>query len=201
MTGDLFRAVREAVDARDAAERYGLRLDRAGRALCPFHNDHHPSMSFKHGRFRCWACGAAGDCIVLTARLLGLTPVEALGRLNTDFGLGLPLHREPTAQERKAAERRRKADEEQRAFAAWREEFIIRLNNCIRVALDILRGGKPLEELNDFEVVAVQRAAWFEFLADALQDGTEAEQMRIYANRKEAERWMKIAESADKSRR
>lgn len=201
MKSDLFRAVRETVDARDAAERYGLQVDRHGRALCPFHADRHPSLTFKFGRYKCWSCNASGDAIDLTSQLLGVSPLDAATRLNSDFCLGLPIGREPTAQERRAAEERRKADEEQRAFAAWRERFINRLNNCIRIALDILREGKPLEKLNDFEVVAVQRAAWFEFLADALQDGTEAEQRRVYANRREAERWMKIAEGAGKPRR
>jgi hypothetical protein len=42
--GNLFETVKESVTARDAAERYGLKLTRNGMACCPFHPDRHPSM-------------------------------------------------------------------------------------------------------------------------------------------------------------
>ena len=47
----LFDSVRTAVTARQAAERYGLQFDRAGRrARCIWHSpDRHPSLSFKGG--------------------------------------------------------------------------------------------------------------------------------------------------------
>ena len=43
------------------AVRLGLRVSRH-KALCPFHNDHTPSMSFKVNKntFRCFVCGASG---------------------------------------------------------------------------------------------------------------------------------------------
>ena len=90
---DVFREVRERVSAQDAARHYGLTFDRRGWALCPFHNDKHPSMSFRNGRFRCWVCDVGGDSIDFTARLLGLDAMGAVERLNADFGLALPLHR------------------------------------------------------------------------------------------------------------
>ncbi|WP_368264452.1 CHC2 zinc finger domain-containing protein, partial [Intestinimonas butyriciproducens] len=51
------------MSAKDAARYYGLTFDRKGWAVCPFHQDKHPSMSFRGGRFRCWACNASGDSI------------------------------------------------------------------------------------------------------------------------------------------
>lgn len=52
------------------AEKYGVSLKQTGRGwmcLCPFHDDHHPSMtiSLYRGdfRFRCWSCGKDGDVI------------------------------------------------------------------------------------------------------------------------------------------
>lgn len=47
---NIFREVRERVSAQDAARHYGLTFDRRGWALCPFHHDKHPSMSFRSGR-------------------------------------------------------------------------------------------------------------------------------------------------------
>lgn len=185
---DAFHEVRESITAKEAAQRYGLQLDRAGRALCPFHNDHHPSMSFKQGRFRCWACGANGDSIDLTARLLRLTPVEALGRLNADFGLGLALHREPTAQERKAAERRREVDEAYREFEAWREDFVVKLNTAVRMGNEA--GRKAPDELTDAEAVALQWREAFEHWADELSHGSAVAQAQIYRERGKIARWI-----------
>ena len=44
------------------------------RALCPFHDDHHPSLGFdvRRNRYRCFACGAHGDVIDLVSATLGL---------------------------------------------------------------------------------------------------------------------------------
>ena len=87
---DVFRECRERVSAQDVARHYGLTFDRKGWALCPFHSDKHPSMSFRAGRFRCWACNASGDAIDFTGRLLGLDALGAVRQLNVDFCLGLP---------------------------------------------------------------------------------------------------------------
>ena len=52
------------------AERLGLRVVRH-KALCPFHDDHTPSLTFKKNKFRCWSCGASGDSISLVMKVLG----------------------------------------------------------------------------------------------------------------------------------
>ena len=52
-----------------------------GKALCPFHDDHHPSMSIKNNRYRCWACGENGDVIDFVMKRDGLAFHEAVRRL------------------------------------------------------------------------------------------------------------------------
>ena len=186
MRTENFREVRERVSARDAAERYGAHIDRHGRALCPFHADHRPSLSFKGARFRCWSCGARGDCIDLTAQLLGLTPIQAVARLNEDFGLRLAISRPPTAAEREAAARRRDVDKAYRAFEEWREGFIAKL--CAAIRTGNAAQHKAPDELSAAELVALQRREAFEYLTDALSRGTAEEQARIYCERVEVER-------------
>lgn len=39
-----FETVKAHVSMREAAESYGLSVGRGSVALCPFHNDHHPSL-------------------------------------------------------------------------------------------------------------------------------------------------------------
>ena len=109
------------MSAQDAARHYGLTFDRKGWAVCPFHSDKHPSMSFRAGRFRCWACNASGDAIDFTGRLLGLEPMAAVERLNADFALSLPLHRKPTPAETEAARRRKEVAEAHKRFEEWRK--------------------------------------------------------------------------------
>ena len=54
------------------AERLGLRVNRH-KCLCPFHDDHHASMTYSTSRntYRCFACGAHGGTIDLVMRHLG----------------------------------------------------------------------------------------------------------------------------------
>ena len=60
------------------AERLGLRV-RMHKALCPFHDDHHASLSFKVSKntYRCFVCGASGGPIDLVMRYLGKGFVDA----------------------------------------------------------------------------------------------------------------------------
>ena len=53
------------------AERLGLQVSHH-KALCPFHADNHPSLSFKVSKntFRCFVCGASGGPIDLVMKYL-----------------------------------------------------------------------------------------------------------------------------------
>ena len=59
---NVFEAVKQSVTTREAAEHYGIRVNRNGMACCPFHNDKTPSMKLDK-RFHCFGCGADGDVI------------------------------------------------------------------------------------------------------------------------------------------
>ena len=60
------------------AERLGLRVMRH-KSLCPFHDDHHASLSFsvRRNSFRCFVCGASVGTIDLVMRHLNLGFREA----------------------------------------------------------------------------------------------------------------------------
>ena len=83
---NIFTLVRANVTAREAAERYGLQVSRNGMACCPFHDDRHPSMKVDE-RYYCFGCHVTGSAIDFTARLFGLTPLEAARKLADDFHL------------------------------------------------------------------------------------------------------------------
>lgn len=83
---NLFEAVKASVTTKQAAERYGVEVDRAGKACCIFHDDRHPSMKVDD-RYHCFSCGADGDVIDFTAQLFGIGLREAAERLASDFGI------------------------------------------------------------------------------------------------------------------
>ena len=41
---NVFATVKTSINTREAAARYGVEVNRHGKALCPFHNDRHPSL-------------------------------------------------------------------------------------------------------------------------------------------------------------
>ena len=63
-------------DILEVATRLGVSVVR-NKALCPFHNDTHPSLTFRGGYYRCWACGAKGDSVDLVRRLTHCSYTEA----------------------------------------------------------------------------------------------------------------------------
>ena len=111
----LIEAISEAVTAKQAAELYGLKFDRRGlKAVCPWHNDHKPSLSFKGKRCKCFSCNNGGDAVDLTAQILGIPLMDAAKRLQSDFGIGVKVDRVNIAELRakqRAAERAKIADE------------------------------------------------------------------------------------------
>ena len=74
------------------AERLGIDVVRH-KALCPFHDDHHASLSFKvsNNTFRCFVCGASGGTIDLVMRYLNKDFLDACRWLGLS---SRPLQRE-----------------------------------------------------------------------------------------------------------
>ena len=89
---NVFETVKAAVTVRQAAEHYGLDVQRNGMCCCPFHNDRHPSMKLNEDYFYCFGCGTHGDVIEFTDRLFGLSSYEAAVKLAYDFGIDPELH-------------------------------------------------------------------------------------------------------------
>ena len=87
MAKSVFEAVKQSITVREAAQMYGIEVNRSGMACCPFHDDKNPSMKLNEEYFYCFGCGATGDVIDFTARLYNLSPKEAAEKLAQDFGL------------------------------------------------------------------------------------------------------------------
>lgn len=86
---NVFDEVKQCVSMTAAAELWGIRVNRSGFACCPFHDEATPSMRIYDDHFYCFGCGKGGDVIKFTELYFGLSPLEAVSKLNTDFNLGL----------------------------------------------------------------------------------------------------------------
>ena len=83
----IFEIIKENVNLREAAERYGVEVNHYGMALCPFHNDRYPSLYVADDHYHCFACGEHGDVIDFAAKLFALPLYEAAQKLAADFHL------------------------------------------------------------------------------------------------------------------
>lgn len=78
------------------AERLGMAVAHH-KALCPFHGDQHPSLSFhrKSNTYKCFVCDAHGDAITLVMKLLGKSFPEACQWLAHNEGIPMDIIHSP----------------------------------------------------------------------------------------------------------
>lgn len=83
------------------AERLGLRVSKH-KALCPFHADSHPSLTFNVAKntYKCYVCDAHGGNIDLTMKILGKNFVESCQWLADEHNIVL-TERQPAVKPRK----------------------------------------------------------------------------------------------------
>ncbi len=177
---NIFEAVKQNVTTRQAAELYGIRANRNGMCVCPFHNDKNPSMKVDR-RFHCFACQADGDAVDFVSRLYDLPSKEAAMKLADDFGISYDSRQKPTVRPRS-----REPTPEQK----YRDEE----NRCYKVLSDyfhLLRKWKkqyaPKQEDDVWHplfVEALQRKSYIEYLLDILISGEPEEKKALVAEQR-----------------
>ncbi len=169
---DIFEAVRESVTAREATEKYGVKVNRNGMACCPFHDDKYPSMSLWK-RYHCFGCQADGDAISFVARYFDLRPIEAAHKLAEDFGISYDNRVQFPA---KARSRPKMSAE----LEAKKKEA-----KCCRVLSEYLHlmekwesgfvPKSPEEDFHPLFVEALQNRDYVEYLLDEVLLGNDTE--------------------------
>ena len=171
----IYESVKAAVPVRQAAEHYGLKVNRNGMACCPFHNDRNPSLKLNEDYFYCFGCGAKGDVIDFVAKLFDLSNYEAAQRLAADFG----IRTEPGQAMAATLKTKRPY------IRQFREDEML----CFRVLTDYLHlledwkvryaPQTPEDALDDRFVEACQMLDHIEYLADILTVGTLEERVAV----------------------
>ena len=161
----IFETVKQTVTTRQAAKAYGLEVDVHGMALCPFHDDHHPSLKLDQ-RFYCFGCNASGDVIDFTAKLFGISLKDAAQKLAEDFGI---TPRPPTEVHIPKRHAEPCPDSERLCIFVLRD--YLRLLRIWRLRYEPAAPGEPM---NDRFVESCQMEETVNFFLDALIDGDPA---------------------------
>ena len=125
----IFEDVKRQLNIRQVVEFYGFKVNRANQFICPFHNDHKPSASIKNDYFNCFVCGAGGDLITFTAKLHGLSNINACKKLDQDFHLG--LSQQPMSHIDRLKADREKVKRETQLKRQREEEELIHRTGCV----------------------------------------------------------------------
>ena len=125
----IFEDVKRQLNIRQVVEFYGFKVNRANQFICPFHNDHKPSASIKNDYFHCFVCGAGGDLITFTAKLHGLSNIDACKKLDQDFNLG--LSQQPVSNIDRLKADREKVKRETQLKRQREEEELIHHTGCV----------------------------------------------------------------------
>ena len=177
---NVFEAVKPNISTRQAAEMYGIKVNRNGMAVCPFHNDKNPSMKVDK-RFHCFACQADGDVIDFVSRLCGLPCKEAAMKLADDFGISYDSRHKPTVRPhiREPTAEQLYQKEEARCYRVLTDYF-----HLVRRWETQHAPKQPDDVWHPLFVEALQRKSHIEYLIDTLIDGTKEEKQALVAEQR-----------------
>ena len=177
---NVFEAVKQTVTTRQAAEMYGIRVNRHGMAVCPFHNDRNPSIKLDK-RFHCFACQADGDAVDFVSRLFGLPSKEAAMKLADDFGICYDSRQKPTVRPhiREPTAEQIYQKEEARCYKVLTDYF-----HLLRRWETQYAPQTPDDEWHPLFVEALHKTSYIEYLLDTLIDGSLEERQALVAEQR-----------------
>lgn len=178
-TENIFLAVKEKLSMEDAAKFYGLQISRSGMACCPFHEDKTPSLKIYDDHFYCFGCGATGDCTGFTAKLFGISQIEAAKKLSYDFGLNL-FDREITVSFKPVPNP--KTD-----YLLWLRKAKTDVSEYLNKLYEWRKKYAPRnigEQLNPLFIESMQKTSYIEYLSELLDYGSSDEKRELFKNSK-----------------
>lgn len=173
---NVFQAVKQSIETRQAAEAYGIEVSHNGMCCCPFHNDSNPSMKVD-SRYHCFGCGEDGDVIDFVGKLYSLTPIEAARKLAADFCISYDSRQNEKSEKPSISvylKRQQERKEEDRCYRVlcyyyrtlkeWKECYAPKSQN---------------EKLNPLFVEAITNIDRIDYLLDVFLSGTKDERAEL----------------------
>ena len=175
---NVFATVKTSINTREAAERYGVEVNRHGKALCPFHNDRHPSMVVYDDHYHCFACGEHGDVIDLVANLYGMPVLDAVNKLAYDFGISQdkPPTKEMQEKMNRKSEAQQLRENEKLCFSA-----LLAYMKLLQEWKELYAPRTPEDKHHDRFVQACHGLDYVEYLVDLLIMGDSYERTEVIA--------------------
>ena len=173
---NVFGTVKTSINTREAAARYGVEVNRHGKALCPFHNDRNPSLFVDDDHYYCYACGEHGDVIDFTAKLFGLKLYEAAQKLAYDFGItqDKPPAKAMQEKQNRKSEAQRLKESEKLCFSALMEYY-----RLLQEWMVLYAPRTPEDTQHDRFVQACHDLSYVEYLVDLLIMGDSCERTEV----------------------
>lgn len=176
---NVFSEIKDRLAMPEVARFYGLEMNRAGMACCPFHDDKTPSLKVYDDHFYCFGCGATGDCTGFVAKLFGLRQIDAAKKISEDFGLGLF--------DREFAAPIKIAPNPKYEMQKWLGEARQTVKDYLTTLYKWHRDYAPRNQDDEFHplfVESLQKIDYIEYLQDILTRGSEEDKRDLYENGK-----------------
>ncbi len=171
-------AIKQRLTMRQILGAYGIAVNDHGFARCPFHNEKTASFKAYDGDrgYYCFGCGESGDVITFVMKYFGVPFREALGKINEDFALGLPIgekmdRRKRLDVARRAFERKqelKKAEEERQAV---QNRYDAALSEWVRLSRNKQEYApkSPEEDWHPLFVEALQKISYQTYLLECAE--------------------------------
>lgn len=175
---NVFSETKGMITMPEIMNKYRITIIKKGKSvfsLCPFHQEKTPSFQvFKNG-YHCFGCGESGDIIKFVEKYFDMSPINAVRRINDDFGLRLfegnytfsKQHRDDLNQDRAL----------KKGFEVWKNTTYDELCKIYRNTNKILNSMKPID---DGYSETLRSHQYVEMLIEKLQSGIIEEIIQIY---------------------
>ena len=170
----VFESVKDAVTVPEVAREYGFTPNKAGFIRCPFHQERTPSMKLYKNQFHCYGCGAHGTVIDFVKDLFHMSALDAVKRLDADFG----LHLVDGHHDHGEAQDRRKIEEAQDVFCAWRDDALYLLCEFVRLA-----NTADYDDLSEAQITAIKYLELMVEWIENLESKRFENQMAVFRDR------------------
>ena len=89
--------IRAKANIVDIISSYDIKVEKKGKdyvCVCPFHNDHSPSMSISTSKqiYKCFACGEGGNVFTFVEKYEHVSFLEAIKIVSSKIGYNLNIH-------------------------------------------------------------------------------------------------------------